>query len=179
MKSLTTKELSGMELSVIITLAGIWAKVTAVWSNIWGVALNVIGFILAYMLPVKELFVVLGIVVAFDFSLGMLAAIKSKAIISSSKMRGTLVKVALYGIVLGLAYTIEKQFGWDIATKVLFALAGAVELLSIIANALILKPDMPFLKLFLILVEGEIAKKLNIDKDKVKDILGKKETPSK
>jgi len=168
-----------MELSVIITLAGIWAKITAVWSNIWGAALNVIGFILAYMLPVKELFVVLAIIIAFDFVLGILAAVKTKAIISSSKMRGTLVKVALYGIVLGLAYTIEKQFSWDVATKVLFALAGAVELLSIIANSLILKPDMPFLKLFLILVEGEIAKKLNIDKDKVKEILGKKETPSK
>ena len=60
---------------------------------------------------------------------------------------------------------------WDIATKELFALAGAVELLSIIANALILKPDMKFLRIFEVLVKGEISKKSGIDKDKVNDIL--------
>lgn len=160
-----------MELSVILTLSGLWAKVTTVFTSCWGWLLGVIGFVLGYLLPVKELFIVLGIIVLIDFVLGFSAAIKTKQPISSSKMRGSLIKVVLYGLVLSVSYAIEKQFDWDIATKVLFALAGAVELLSIIANALILKPDMKFLRIFEVLVKGEISKKSGIDKDKVNDIL--------
>ena len=96
MKSITTKKLSGMELSVILTLSGLWAKVTAVLTNIWGWLLGIMGFILTYMVSIKELVIVLGVIIGIDFVLGLWAAIKSKVAISSSKMRGTLIKALVY-----------------------------------------------------------------------------------
>lgn len=171
MESITTKKLSGMELSVILTLSGLWAKVTTVLTNIWGWLLGIIGFILTYMVSIKELVIVLGVIIGIDFVLGLWAAIKSKVAISSSKMRGTLIKALIYALVLAVAHVIEKQFDFALPSKLLFGLASAVELLSIIANALIIKPDMKFLLIFEVLVKGEITKKVGVPKDKINDIL--------
>jgi hypothetical protein len=73
--------------------------------------------------------------------------------------------------VLCLTFAVSKEIGIEIAYKVMFALASLVELYSIISNMLIVKPDMPFLKIFKGIVSGEIASKLNISKEEVDNTL--------
>lgn len=168
-------DISGMEVSVIMTLAGIWTKFTAVVSSVWGWFLGVMGFILTYLLPIREMFIILGIIILTDMIVGLWCAIRNKNAITSSKLRGTIIKAAIYLVVLSLAFAIENQLGWDIASKVLFSIASAIELYSVIANILILYPNMPFLRLFKGMVEGEISKKTGVNKEKVEDFLKNKE----
>ena len=76
---------------------------------------------------------------------------------------------------ISLTYLVELQMmDICIGPKVAFAVIAAVEMWSISANALILDPDFPFLKLFKRFLTAEIGKKLEIDKDEVEDILNKK-----
>ena len=160
-----------MEVSVIMTLAGIWSKLVAVGNSLYGWFLSFFSFILAYLLPIREMFIILGGIILVDMFVGIWCAIKSKKAITSSKARGTLIKAAIYLVVLSFSFAIEQQLGWSIVCKVLFSIAAAIELYSVIANTLILYPNMPFLKLFKTMVEGEISKKTGVDKAKVEDYL--------
>lgn len=164
-------DLSGMEVSVIMALAGIWGKLAAVVSSIYGWFLGLVSFILAYLLPIRDMFIILGIIILVDMIVGIWCAIRNKQDITSGKARGTIIKAAVYLVVLSLSFAIERQLGWEIVSTVLFSIASAIELYSVIANILILYPNMPFLKLFKAMVEGEISKKTGVNKEKVEDYL--------
>ena len=58
-----------------------------------------------------------------------------------------------------------------ITPKIIFAVIGGVELWSISANALILQPQLPFLRLFKKYLVNEIGKKLDMSPDEVSDLL--------
>ena len=54
-----------------------------------------------------------------------------------------------------------------IATRLACVLAAASELWSVSANMLIIKPDMPFLKIFRLQLKGEIEKKIGLSTDTI------------
>lgn len=111
---------------------------------------------------------------------GVLVTLKTKGKnkIVSSKLRNSLYKGFFYTMFISLTYLVEIQMmDACIGPKVAFAVIAAVEMWSISANALILYPNFPFLKLFKKFLAAEIGKKLEIDKDEVEDILSKKDSP--
>ena len=82
-----------------------------------------------------------------------------------------------------LIYLVESTVVADcvVTSKLAFAIISAVELWSIASNAIILMPNMPFLRIFRKYLGAEIAKKLEIDESEVKEILdakNKKANPS-
>jgi len=105
--------------------------------------------------------------VLVDMFWGIFAAIKQKKFIFSESIRDTFIKIIIYATSLLLILLTEKVIHekWEIATRVSCALAAACEFWSISANMLIVKPDMPFLRLFRLQLKGEIEKKVgkNID----------------
>jgi Flp pilus assembly protein TadB len=114
-------------------------------------------------------FAIVLVTLLFDFFWGCAASKKINKPILSGRMRDTLVKVAIYGSSLLVVFSIEKSIHeeWFIGTKVICAFAAACELLSASASMLIVKPDMPFLKLFRLQLKGEINKKMGINIDDV------------
>ncbi len=105
---------------------------------------------------------------------------KGKDEIMSSKLRNSLYKAFFYVMFVMLLFLVEKQMvDICIAPKAAFGVIAAVEMWSISANALILSPDFPFLKLFKRFLAAEIGKKLEINKDEVEDILNKKSEEDK
>lgn len=165
------KEVSGMELSIILTVGGIWSKIIALFSTFWGWIVGLFTFIVAFLLPVKDMFVLLFIIIAFDMLFGIWASILQKKSITSSKLRGTIIKTMIYLVVLSLAFAIENQLGWGLIYKVLFSIASSIELYSVIANLLIIHPNTPFLRLFSKLVKGEIANKAKVKEEEVDKFL--------
>lgn len=168
------KEVSGMELSLVVSLASIWSKIVALTSTCFGWIMGLFTFVLTFLLPVKDMFILLFIIIAADLIFGIWASILKKKNITSSKLRGTVIKTMIYLVVLSLAYAIENQFGWNLINKVLFTIASSVELLSVCANLLIIRPNTPFLKLFTKILKGEIANKSNISEQDVEEILNDK-----
>lgn len=164
-----------MTITISTILNSIWLKITTILSSIWGWLQGIIMFLIAYLFEIKGMFIVLALIIIFDFIFGLWASIKLKRDITSDKMRSTVIKTFIYLVVMSLSYAIETEIGWTdgISVKILFAIASCVEIYSLLANALIIHPTSPFLKLFKIIVSGEIAKKLLITKDEVDQILEK------
>lgn len=80
-----------------------------------------------------------------------------------------------------LIYLIESHVIEDcvVTSKLAFSIISAVELWSIASNAIILMPNMPFLRIFRKYLGAEIAKKLEINESDVEDILNKKSKEDK
>ena len=160
-----------MELSLLFTAIGIKTKLGLLFSSFYNWTLSVLGLLFAFLLPLKWMFILLFIILGFDFIFGLMAAKKRNENITSGKARQTIFKVLIYLIVLSIAFGIESLFGVTFVIKILFALASLIELYSIISNILIIKPNMPFFRLFTGIVSGEIAKKTGISKEKIDDLL--------
>lgn len=162
------QKISEMELSILGVIVNFTTKLSLLLSNIFGWFYTLIIGIGMFFIPIKDLILVLTCLVLLDMLLGII--INRKHILSS-KLRNTLVKFFFYLILIGGTFAFENVIGIDILYKIVFAVISAVELLSIIANMTILKPDLRFLKLFKSLLLGEIAKKLDVSKEDVEEVL--------
>ena len=162
-------------MSFIAALSGIWSKIILVFSSIWGWIVIALTAILNHYLPIKFQFILLMVVIFVDMISGILASIKSNKSITSDRLRGTLLKVLIYMVLLMLTFSAEQQFDFNFTTLILFAIAYIVELYSVAANLLIIKPDMPFLRLITGTLIGEISQKMGLEKDEVKEILNEKQ----
>jgi hypothetical protein len=164
-----------MGLSLLTVTAGIWTKVLSVLSTCWGWILTTATAILAYFVGIKYMFLIISILVLLDFLFGIIASLKQKKPILSDKMRNTITKFGVYIVIIPAVYAIESTVGLGgLVHKIIFGVASSVELYSIIANMLIIAPNIPILKFFKFIVSGEITKKLEdygIDKEKVNQIL--------
>jgi phage-related holin len=166
------KLLKEMELTFLNVVTGIGTKAVAILSSCWGWLVSIIASLLAYFVGLKIMVTLLGVILLIDLIVGIIAAHRRGENITSDKLRNTIVKALIYLIILPLAYSIEIEIGFGMLVhKLLWGLAAIVELYSITANALIIAPNMPFLKFFTGLVSGEIAKKLSITKEEVNDVL--------
>lgn len=134
----------------------------------------ILGLIFNFFLPVREMFHVLFLLLLVDIITGILASRKNKQAFTSDKARSSFYKLLVYLIVLCLMFIVEKAIGLNITLKVLFSVSYAIEFVSISANLLILRPNMPILRLISGALIGEISNKMNMDKDKVEEILENK-----
>lgn len=108
-------------------------------------------------------------VVIMDLVWGIASSVKRKQFTTSELMRDTVSKFAVYGTAILTFCFIDRIMGesFTITTAVISALIILVELWSSFANALIVFPRMPFLRLMLPALEGEIANKMHTTPDKV------------
>lgn len=160
---------------LMLTIEGIASKLLALVSFAWGWFILGAGTVLNFFLPVRDMFHVLFLVLIIDMVVGLMASKKNKQAFTSDKMRSSFYKLLVYLIVLCLVFVVEKVIDFSLTLKLLFGIAYAIELVSIAANLLILRPSMPFLRLLSGALIGEIASKTNIDKEEVEDILNSKQ----
>ena len=164
--------------NITLVWTNLIASIGAVTSIIWGRVLIVILFIGATFAPISGLIHTILILIGVDLIFGLTVTIRKKGIdeIVSNKLRNSLFKAMFYLLFIMMSFLVEKQIaGSDcLVTKVVFAVMGAVELWSIAGNALILSPNLPFLRLLKKYLTSEIAKKMEIDKKDVDEILNKK-----
>lgn len=157
-----------MEQSFYDVISKIGDKVCSILSSGWGWFAGIASTFITFFLPIQLMLTIISTLVIIDLLLGMWI---NRRNILSSKLRDTVMKFALYIIAIGGIYAIEFAVGVGILYKIIFVIAGLVEIYSICANFLVIAPKMPFLRLFRNLLEKEISKKLELSERKVKDIL--------
>lgn len=139
-------------------------------TSVYGWFLTLVTAVFTFIQPELWSFVVVGFAIAADLFWGILASCKKKKFLLSKAFRETFKKIGVYSFSLAGVLAIEKITHADgafIAVKTVAVLAAVAEFWSMSASMLIVKPDMPFLKLFRIQLKGEVASKLarnaNID----------------
>jgi hypothetical protein len=145
-------------------------KFIEVFRNIYGWIITACLMLWSFIGNEQMTFIIVGICILFDLFWGVFSAIKRKTFIYSEILRETPKKVLIYGGSLLIVYMIERNIHEEylIGTKVIGSIMAACELWSASANMLIIKPDMPFIKLFQKQLKGEIQSKTGVD---VNDIL--------
>lgn len=141
--------------------------------TIWGKLLIFAGFIAITFGSISAMIHIVLIICLIDMIMGCSVVIYKKGWghILSSKLRDTLIKAFFYVLLLMLLFLIETQLvdGYYFTSKAAFAMISGVELLSITASMLILFPNFPVLKLLKKVLTKEMAKKLGLTEEEVKD----------
>lgn len=146
-------------------LSTAWGKLTSLMTFFASVGLADIAGILHFTLGL----------VAVDMAFGIAVTVKRKgwSHILSSRLRDSLVKALFYLIIIIALFLIEKNVvdGYALTAKLAFSVICGTELWSIMANMLVLMPNIPVLKMLSKMLEQEIAKKTGVDEAKVKEEL--------
>lgn len=144
-------------------------KLSTILSTVWGwvlcIALMVTNFIIGYEKMVG--FTVTAILL--DAVWGIAASLIQRRFALSELARDTFSKLAVYGTAIFVFILIDKLVGVNsgLTTSVICIGIILVELWSIAASMLICFPNMPFLKILMKVLVGEIANKLNVRPDEV------------
>ena len=164
-----------MENNLLMVLSNIGTSITALLSTLWGHFVVLLMFILGYFSSIAGLVHVVLALVVIDLVMGISVSVKinGKGSILSSKLRKTIFKMFFYLFFLVFTFLIEFQItGIECITpKIIFAVMASVELWSIASNALILSPNMPFLRIFKKYLAQEISKKLDLSRTEVEEFL--------
>lgn len=155
-------------------------KLNEVLDSVWG-WIAAIGLFIANIFAGHAFIVNLVVALTvMDAVWGVAVSIKQKKFVLSELMRNTIGKVAVYGCALfgvaGIDFYIQSQTGLEmtVTTAIIGIAISLTELWSSSASMLILFPDFPLLRLLQKALTGEIARKLNIPEDEVKDVLSTK-----
>ena len=151
------------------------ARIPQVLSTGWGWAtlasLSVLDYIAGHS------FVVFLVVAAtlIDAVWGIAVSLKKGEFTKSELARLTIAKLAVYGCVMFVFIGLDKFINSTITASIIGAAIVLVEFWSSCASMLILYPNFLFLRLLKKALTGEIASKLGVSEDEVKEILeGKK-----
>jgi hypothetical protein len=139
----------------------------------YGWFLACVTTLITFFQPEAGGFIVVGFSILCDLLWGIAASVKTKSFILSRALRETVKKTGIYSFTLACVFLIETlihEEGSYIGFRTIAIFASVCELWSTSASMLIIKPDMPFLKLFRAQLKGEIDSKLNKHVD-INDIL--------
>lgn len=147
-------------------------QLTSALNSAYGWFLTLMVSAIAFIQPEMWSFYVVGGAIFADLVWGIAAAIKQKKFLLSKAMRETIKKIGIYSFAMVGALAIEKithTEGSFIAVKTIAIFAAVCEFWSMSASMLIIKPNMPFLKLFRGQLKGEIASKVskNVNIDEI------------
>jgi len=139
----------------------------------WVIAL---GLFLAEYFFADHAIVVKAVLIAtlLDAVWGISASIKQGKFTLSELMRQTVAKIAIYGSALAVFIQIDKVASTELCTTVVSIPILVCEVWSMAGSMLIVKPDMPFLRLFRTVLKGEIANKLGVTPEEVEEVLAPK-----
>ena len=89
----------------------------------------------AFFAPIHKLMGLTTALIAIDFITGLVAALKTKQAITSSRLARSIVKLAVYGVALCTCHIIETYFVAELPiVRMLTALIGLTEATSIFEN---------------------------------------------
>lgn len=167
-----------MAYNILAVLTNIGASLSSILETLYGKLIILLVFVGAYFASIAGMVHIMIALVMVDAFFGIAVTLKKKGVgyIVSSRLRSTLYKMFFYLIFLIFTFLVEFQItGVDcvecVTPKLIFALIAGVELWSISANALILTPNFPFLRIFKKYLAAEISKKLSISPEEVKELL--------
>ena len=145
---------------------------------------HITGWVMAIGIFFADIFAghsfIMGIVVvvtALDAIWGIAVSIKMGGFALSELLRMTVGKLAVYGCALFSFFALDAYIHTQIdiemtlTTAIIGALIVLTETWSSIASMLILFPELPFLRLMEKALTGEIARKLQIPEEDVKEVL--------
>lgn len=146
-------------------------KLLMILSSIYGWITGILLIILNAIVDHKIAITFVVVVVTLDLFWGIAAARKMHRFATSELMRDTLGKLAVYGTAILTFCFIDKMLGDSVTltTAVICSIITLVELWSSMGNALIVFPNIPFLRLIRGALVGEIANKLHVSEDEVKE----------
>lgn len=150
-------------------------RIPQVLSTGWGwvtfASLSVLDYIAGHSFVV---FLVLAATL-IDAVWGIAVSLKKGEFTKSELARLTIAKLAVYGCVMFVFIGLDKFINSTITASIIGAAIVLVEFWSSCASMLILYPNFLFLRLLKKALTGEIASKLGIPEDEVKEVLeGKK-----
>lgn len=127
-------------------------------------------WLISWMGETREVLVYLVFAAALlDLIWGFASSIKRKTFALSIGLTKTGIKAAVYLSILLIATLAEKALAddWNLIFRITSSVLIVAEGVSICGHILIIKPDMPVIRLLWKILSSEIAKKLNIE---VKDL---------
>lgn len=139
----------------------------------WGWAAAALSFCAGWFAGSGTAILITLLAVVLDGVWGIAAALKQGRFALSELARESVMKMTVYGTAVICFIGIDKLLGIEsgMTLAVVCAVIVLTELWSICANALICYPDMPFLKLMRRALIGEIARKLGVREDDVRQTL--------
>ena len=161
--------------------------ISTLWGFVIAFAIGIMNFFAGY----KVALLVVLMAIIFDGIWGIFAAHKRGEFAISELMRDTLKKISAYGTALVMVMLIENlAFGsHEVASNegthsrfivdIVATIISAVEFWSICGNILIVYPNAVFFRLLKLPLVGEIARKLKVSEDKVKEIFEEQERKGK
>lgn len=165
-----------MEIQLILFAKGLIPKLTSFFSSVPKALTAVMLFFGSLGLaPISQLIhLVIGFVF-LDMLFGLSVTIFKKGWghILSCRLRDSLVKILFYITILIGLFFIESAVidGYFLTSKLAFAVISGTELWSIMANMLVLFPNLPALKLLKKYLTAEMAKKLDITSEETSKCL--------
>lgn len=113
--------------------------------------------VIAYFMPMYEVFAVLILFVTVDLAVGLLASRKRGIPCNSRRLRISVSKLSCYVIAVLLPYMAEKAFGieWLASYKLIGGFIVLVEFISILENLAMLTEKLIFLKIIK-LIRGKL-----------------------
>lgn len=167
---------------LLTTIHRLDEMMSTIWGFVIACAIAMLNFFAGYRIALLVVFVA----ILFDGIWGIAAASKQGKFALSELMRDTLKKIGAYGTALVMVMMIENlafgshqvdsNEGTDtrFIVDVVATVISAVEFWSICGNILIVYPNAVFFRLLKSPLIGEIARKLKMSEEEVKEIFNDK-----
>lgn len=158
-----------------------WEKFQHIFTHMWGwVSLALITLFNYFQSALYIYYSILAIII-IDAVLGIIVSKKKGTFILPYLGRETSWKILFYTLLFFAIHIFETTFGseMNIGLLLAFSVAGIFELISILANGLIIKPDFALFKALLKYLKGEVARKLRISENDVEECLLNKQIEDK
>lgn len=148
-------------------------KMYDILSSVFGWLMTIVCFVLNYFSSEKMIFVTVMVCVVLDAIAGIWSAVRQGKYARSELLRDTCSKLFAYVGSLVVVILMGKLVGLEqtVGTGIVAAIICACELWSMSASFLIINPKLVFFRLIRPALIGEIARKLGIGEDEVKDAL--------
>lgn len=159
---------------IVSLVLGMFWKMTELVQSIYGWGLAACVFVVNFFSGYETAITAVVVCVALDTLWGVWAQVKrGHFILSELGRHGMLSKWALYASVIICFILIERMAGMtsQLTVIVVCSLICLVELWSMSGSALIVNPQMPFLRLFRRALTGEIARKMDATPAEVREFL--------
>lgn len=117
--------------------------------------------VLTFFAPLKDVYVLLLIIVGFDFITGVMASVKNKIPRSSSRFKNSVIKMFCYFGAVFIFWQFEERLDLEYihgSYKLLAGFIALVETISILENMAVITGNRIFLKIVR-LIRGKAAEK--------------------
>lgn len=147
---------------IFSSLAALSSNLVKPFCSVAGWLVIVASGVVSFFSPEKYCFALVALAIVFDAAWGVSVSVHKGGFALSKLGRVTVFKFSSYATALIFCFCVEKlaHDGGFIGIKVATAWACACEFWSASASMLIIRPNMPFLRLFRRALKGEIEAKL-------------------